>query len=236
MKSLIKILSVIIVISTSVTSCVSNYVASNNDTYKYPTTNEMLVYHPKTVKLYSTELVSDENYSTTLRKDAALLENSNIYAESRFSTRAYNLLSEARTYLGTPYKYGGTTRRGIDCSSFVQHVFAALNISLPRTSIEQSHRGTFVSKHNLKKGDLIFFAHTPKSRISHVGIVESVSPTGEIFFIHASSSKGVTISSLDTAYWSAKFRTGKRILDSDIDIQKIHEEAQNDTSLAKASV
>ncbi|MCX8676695.1 MULTISPECIES: C40 family peptidase [unclassified Apibacter] len=236
MKSLIKILSVIIVISTSATSCVSNYVASNNDTYKYPTTNEMLVYHPKTVKLYSTVSVSDENYSTTLRKDAALLENSNIYAESRFSTRAYNLLSEARTYLGTPYKYGGTTRRGIDCSSFVQHVFAALNISLPRTSIEQSHRGTFVSKHNLKKGDLIFFAHTPKSRISHVGIVESVSPTGEIFFIHASSSKGVTISSLDTAYWSAKFRTGKRILDSDIDIQKIHEEAQNDTSLAKASV
>lgn len=236
MKSLIKILSVIIVISTSATSCVSNYVASNNDTYKYPTTNEMLVYHPKTVKLYSTASVNDENYSTTLRKDAALLENSNIYAESRFSTRAYNLLSEARTYLGTPYKYGGTTRRGIDCSSFVQHVFAALNISLPRTSIEQSHRGTFVSKHNLKKGDLIFFAHTPKSRISHVGIVESVSPTGEIFFIHASSSKGVTISSLDTAYWSAKFRTGKRILDSDIDIQKIHEEAQNDTSLAKASV
>lgn len=236
MKSLIKILSVIIVISTSATSCVSNYVASNNDTYKYPTTNEMLVYHPKTVKLYSTASVSDENYSTTLRKDADLLENSNIYAESRFSTRAYNLLSEARTYLGTPYKYGGTTRRGIDCSSFVQHVFAALNISLPRTSIEQSHRGTFVSKHNLKKGDLIFFAHTPKSRISHVGIVESVSPTGEIFFIHASSSKGVTISSLDTAYWSAKFRTGKRILDSDIDIQKIHEEAQNDTSLAKASV
>ena len=236
MKSLIKILSVIIVISTSATSCVSNYVASNNDTYKYPTTNEMLVYHPKTVKLYSTASFSDENYSTTLRKDVALLENSNIYAESRFSKRAYNLLSEARTYLGTPYKYGGTTRRGIDCSSFVQHVFAALNISLPRTSIEQSHRGTFVSKHNLKKGDLIFFAHTPKSRISHVGIVESVSPTGEIFFIHASSSKGVTISSLDTAYWSAKFRTGKRILDSDIDIQKIHEEAQNDTSLAKASV
>lgn len=236
MKSLVKILSVIIVISTSATSCVSNYIASNNDTYKYPSTNEMLVYHPKSVKICNTSSISDENFSSTLRKDVVLTESNNIYAEKKFSKRVYNLLNEAKTYLGTPYKYGGTTRRGIDCSSFVQHVFAALNISLPRTSIEQSHRGTFVSKHNLKKGDLIFFAHTPKSRISHVGIVESVSPSGEIFFIHASSSKGVTISSLDTAYWSSKFRTGKRILDSDIDLQKLREEAQDSNSLAKASV
>lgn len=235
MKPLVKILSAIIVISTSATSCVSNYVANNNDTYKYPTTNEMLVYHPKTIKINNTSSINNANLSTALRKKDALIEDSNIYAEKKFSKNAYNLLCEAKTYLGTPYKYGGTTRKGIDCSSFVQHVFAALNISLPRTSIEQSHRGTLVSKHNLKKGDLIFFAHTPKSRISHVGIVESVSPTGEIFFIHASSSKGVTISSLDTAYWNSKFKTGKRILDSDMDLQKLREEAQNN-SLAKASV
>ncbi|MCT6868627.1 C40 family peptidase [Apibacter sp.] len=233
MKSIIKILFVINVLSITTTSCVSNYVASN-DTYKYPTTNEMLVsYHPKNVKISDPVLVSNEYHSTTTntKKDVVFDEDSNIYAEKNFSKTAYNLLSEARTYLGTPYKYGGTTRRGIDCSSFVQHVFAALNISLPRTSIEQSHKGTYVSKHNLKKGDLIFFAHTPKSRISHVGIVESVSPSGEIFFIHASSSKGVTISSLDKAYWNSKFRTGKRILNSDSD-----EEAQNNDKIAKASV
>ncbi|MDR1877162.1 MAG: C40 family peptidase [Flavobacteriaceae bacterium] len=216
MKSLLKLFTVVLIISATTTSCVSNYVVSNNNS-KYPSTYKLLASHnPKSPKgakgpnaaVDEKKLVSEKN---RLAENKTSVEKSNIHAEKEFSD-VQNLIREARTYLGTPYRYGGTTRNGIDCSSFVQHVFDAFDILLPRTSSLQSQKGTRVSKGELKKGDLIFFSHSPRSRISHVGIVESISPEGEIFFIHASSSQGVTITSLDTAYWKARFRAGKRIL------------------------
>ncbi|MDR2122611.1 MAG: C40 family peptidase [Flavobacteriaceae bacterium] len=219
MKSLIRLSSIIIVVSITATSCVSNYVISNKG-YKYPTTSELLVYHPKSAKGPN---VSGVNEKKLISEKDLLAEKSKIHAEMELSKKAYDLLGEAKTYLGTPYRYGGTTRNGIDCSSFVQKVFASFNIRLPRTSASQSQKGFRISKENLKKGDLIFFAHTPKSRISHVGIVENVSPSGEVFFIHASSSQGVVITSLDTAYWRSRFRTGKRILNAE-DFQIFQEE------------
>jgi lipoprotein Spr len=238
MKLLLKLFTVILIISTTATSCVSNYVVSNNN-HKYPTTNELLANQPKSLKGPNAALTNEKKLiadKTLLTEDkASLVENSNIYAEKEFSNEAFNLIVEAKTYLGTPYRYGGTTQNGIDCSSFVQHVFAAFDIPLPRTSVLQSQEGVRISKSELKKGDLIFFAHSPKSRISHVGIVESVSLTGEIFFIHASSSQGVTISSLDTAYWKTRFRTGKRILNSEEEYQKIPEYPNENINLVKVS-
>ncbi|MGM5631791.1 C40 family peptidase [Apibacter raozihei] len=230
MRSVFKLFTVLFIVSATTTSCVSNYVVSNNS-YKYPSTNEFLLVHnfgsrakgPNVAKVDEKALISDNS----LVSDNSLIENINIYAEKSFTKEAYNLITEAKTYLGTPYRYGGTTRNGIDCSSFVQHVFDAFDISLPRTSAMQSQQGTWISKEELKKGDLIFFAHTPKSRVSHVGIVESVSPSGEIFFIHASSSQGVTISSLDMAYWKKRFRAGKRVL-KEIEDNQINTEAQQD--------
>ncbi len=232
MKSLIRLFFIISVISITTTSCVSNYVVSNNN-YKYPTTNELLVAHvsskgPNVAKVDDKKLVT-----TNITDNKSLTKNINIYTEKSYTKEAYDLISEAKTYLGTPYLYGGTTRNGIDCSSFVQHVYDAFNISLPRTSVLQSQEGERISKEELKKGDLIFFAHTSKSRISHVAIVESVSPTGEVFFIHASSSQGVTISSLDMPYWEKRFRTAKRILNQDQNIQI--EPKNEDVNLAKVS-
>lgn len=214
MKALFKIFTLLSILSVTTTSCVSNYVTSNNN-YKYPSTSELLLAHnskgPNATQTEAKKLVTDNSLANVNSN----IENINFYAEKEYTKEAYKLITEAKTYLGTPYLYGGTARSGIDCSSFVQHVFDAFNISLPRTSAMQSQEGIKIAKEDLKKGDLIFFAHTPNSRVSHVGIVESVSPTGEVFFIHASSSQVVVISSLDTAYWKKRFKSGTRILNTE---------------------
>ena len=88
----------------------------------------------------------------------------------------------------------------------------ATGVELPRVAASQAHEGQPIAKENLQKGDLIFFAHSGRGRISHVGIVEEVTSTGEIKFIHASTSRGVMVSSLDDSYWRGKYRCEKNYL------------------------
>ena len=115
------------------------------------------------------------------------------------------------TYIGTPYRFGGTNRSGIDCSAFVLNVFGeSTGIELPRVAAEQAELGDKVEKQELQKGDLVFFSQG--GRVSHVGIVQEVTPEGEIKFIHAATSRGVMISSLNDSYWGRKFRFAKRII------------------------
>ena len=123
------------------------------------------------------------------------------------------ILSEAESYLGVPYRYGGTTRNGIDCSAFVQRVFEIFEHELPRVSAAQATQGRLVSNEELRAGDLLFFANSPRSRISHVGIVHNVSDDGEVEFIHASTSQGVTVTPLNSAYWAKRYKYAKRIID-----------------------
>ena len=126
--------------------------------------------------------------------------------------RADVAVKTARSYIGTPYKYGGTTRAGIDCSALVYHSYKAAKVSLPRTSKEQSKKGEKVNKNNLKVGDIVFFATGDKKReINHAGIVSSAKG-GNIRFIHASTSIGVTESSLSSEYYRKRFRKAKRVL------------------------
>ncbi|MET2897439.1 NlpC/P60 family protein [Vibrio rotiferianus] len=106
---------------------------------------------------------------------------------------------------GTPYRYGGNQRNGIDCSAFVQKAYVeAYQLTLPRTTKEQSNQGIKLDWQDARIGDLIFFK--TKRATYHVGIY-----LGNMQFMHASTSKGVIISRLDNPYWSSKFWQVRRV-------------------------
>lgn len=115
------------------------------------------------------------------------------------------LTQAAYKYIGVPYVYGGTTAKGFDCSGYTQHVFKQLGITLKRTAADQYKQGTYVSKSNLKVGDLVFFNTTGRTA-SHVGIY-----IGNNKFAHAGSSTGVTVASLSTSYWAKRYDGARRI-------------------------
>jgi cell wall-associated NlpC family hydrolase len=121
------------------------------------------------------------------------------------------VVETAKSYRGTPYRYGGTTRSGIDCSALIFHAFASVGLNMPRTSEQQSKIGKKVAKRNLEKGDVVFFATGKKKRqVSHAGIV-SDNAKGQVWFIHSSTSLGVTEDNLNNSYWSKAYLFGRRV-------------------------
>ena len=115
------------------------------------------------------------------------------------------VIETARTYQGTPYLYGGTTRLGLDCSGLLQLSFNEAGISIPRSSNEQAGWGDPVKPADLQPGDLVFFGASPGSRtITHVGLVTVVDAEG-VDFIHASTSLGVVENSLESDYYLSRF-------------------------------
>jgi len=106
---------------------------------------------------------------------------------------------------GTPYRLGGMSKRGIDCSAFVYLAYKELwGETIPRTTSEQLNSGAEVSKDRLKAGDLVFFKTGWTTR--HVGIYLSDSK-----FLHASTSQGVMISTLENSYWKRKYWLSRRL-------------------------
>ena len=122
----------------------------------------------------------------------------------------YKLMIESARWLGTPYRYGGTSFNGIDCSGLSCNIYRNVyNIKLSRNSQAQLDNDvdTKVKKGKLKQGDLVFFSNKrSRKRINHVGIYLK-----EGKFIHASSSKGVRMDYLDNSYWAERWITGGRI-------------------------
>jgi peptidoglycan endopeptidase LytE len=117
------------------------------------------------------------------------------------------LITFAKKLINIPYKFGGNSILGIDCSAYVKTVYGFLGIELPRTAREQFKTGETIERDDLSIGDLVFFK-TYASFPSHVGIY-----LGNNLFIHASSrGKKVTIDSLDTPYYLKRFIGGKRLL------------------------
>jgi cell wall-associated NlpC family hydrolase len=147
-------------------------------------------------------------------KETGNLDNAT-YEELKWQTEAKEyggnvastkILKTAAQYKGVPYVFGGTTPRGFDCSGYVQYVFARHGIRLTRTADTQALEGKFVSKKNLKPGDLVFFT-TYEPGASHVGIY-----AGNNLFWNATSSRGIMLSNLTDSYWGPRYYTARRIL------------------------
>lgn len=119
------------------------------------------------------------------------------------------LVKVAMGFLGAPYRLGGSTVTGIDCSGFVKKIYQVFNITLPRTAFEQSHVGLVVSRSELVEGDLIFF--NTRRALGHVGIY-----IGNNEFVHASSRKrGVRVDNLSMPYFNKRFVRAVRLKGSD---------------------
>lgn len=117
------------------------------------------------------------------------------------------IISSAKSLLGVPYRWGGTTTRGFDCSGFIRYVFAKENVSLPRTANEMYKMGKPVSRSALRNGDLVFFKTARYASVTHAGVY-----IGNGKFIHSSSSKGVSISNVnDRYYWGKRYVGAKRL-------------------------
>jgi len=115
------------------------------------------------------------------------------------------VIETARSYEGTPYKFGGTSRLGMDCSGLLCAAFAAIDVQIPRSSNEQAEWGESVKPQDLRVGDLVFFGASPGSSvITHVGLVTEATAE-DVQFIHSSSSLGVVENTLETDYFLSRF-------------------------------
>ncbi len=164
-------------------------------------------------KLYLEEKVDPataDTYSEVIGKRANIDEELKKVSESEEFTQKPmpdKLVTFAKKLVNIPYKFGGNSILGIDCSAYVKKVYGFLGIQLPRTAREQFETGEAVNREELSIGDLVFF-RTYASFPSHVGIY-----LGNNLFIHASSrGKKVTIDSLETPYYLKRFIGGKRLL------------------------
>jgi len=117
-----------------------------------------------------------------------------------------NIISASKPWMGAPYKYGGTSYEGVDCSGFVQQIYLQVfDIKLPRTTETMYAKGSFVREGWLNCADLLFFKNVRGGGVDHVGIY-----IGNNKFVHASTSRGVVISDLTSDYYSKHFVSARR--------------------------
>lgn len=121
------------------------------------------------------------------------------------------LINRGITFLGTPYRTGGTSTTGMDCSGFIIATFSGFSLKLPRTSNEMSRTGLEIPTDTAKKGDLIFFKTNGRSVINHVGMILEVLDN-EIKFIHSSTQRGVIVSSTKEGYYKNTLAKINRVI------------------------
>ena len=155
-------------------------------------------------------------YSKTRTITVASSDTTSITKKTRKKVRenseADKVIESAMAFSGVRYKYGGTTRKGMDCSGLIYVALQENDIAFPRVSYQMANEGKRVRINDVQKGDLLFFKTRKNSkRINHVGLVVAIDDN-EIKFIHSSSSRGVIVSSLREGFWNSAFIKATRIL------------------------
>lgn len=124
-----------------------------------------------------------------------------------------DIIAFAKTFLGTPYRYAGSTPSGFDCSGFINYVFGNFGFELTHSSYGLAEFGQTVKLSDIRPGDLMFFkgSNVNSTRVGHVAMVIEVTPDA-IKFIHSSTSRGVVIDNFKTSkYFIARFLKAKRL-------------------------
>lgn len=157
---------------------------------------------PVTVSVANT--AETPNINTTIESSSDL--------KTTYPKIADAIVSKALEYTGVRYKYGGNNSKGMDCSGLLHVAFTSNEVAIPRVSYVIAEKGHSIAVSNVLKGDLLFFKTNRKSKkINHVGLVVSTK-NDEIQFIHATTSRGVIVSSLREGYWNSAFVKATRIL------------------------
>lgn len=164
-----------------------------------PATAEAIKSFQSSRGLSADGLVGPSTYSALMGRTMPEVSRGSNYISRR-------VVSYSMNFLGVPYVFGGTSPSGFDCSGYVRYVYANAGVFLPRTADAQYDVGSPVSSDELVPGDLVFFS-TYDYGPSHVGIY-----MGDGSFIHASSSRGVTIDSLYSGYWDSCYIGARRVM------------------------
>ncbi len=156
-------------------------------------------------ELYVDEYVKEVPYVSTPSAEARRSGNVNALGIEREPGDNEELYNAIQQWMGTPYRYGGTDKNGVDCSAFVGHIYREVyGVDLHRVSNDMQQDVTLISKSELREGDIVFFTNS-KGRVSHVGIYLKNG-----LFAHSSTSRGVIISRLDDSHWRKHFYKGGR--------------------------
>ena len=149
-----------------------------------------------------------------VEEDIAARENARAAVSVETEQLLNDLLSEARSHMGKRYSSGSKGPNAFDCSGFSSYVYRQFGYQLSPSSRDQyANEGEKVERKELRKGDLVFFSgRSVKGGVGHVGIVVEADEKGNFSFIHAATSKGITISSCNEPYYAARFIGGKRVI------------------------
>jgi len=164
-----------------------------------------------TTKKEQRELTEEKPIIRT-KKDAEKTETVVFIEKSVEEKKASKITDGALKFEGTPYKYGGTSKKGMDCSGLVYTAFLEEDFSLPRSSRAMSLEGERLNLAEVGEGDLLFFETNKRRKvINHVGLVVGFNDE-EILFIHSTTSRGVIVSNFSEAYWKNAFVMARRVL------------------------
>ncbi len=179
------------------------------------------MYRKKTWRLYKTVAFlsililwlagcgSQKKASRHISRDYTRSEHRRLNASDE---RTGQIIQAARSYTGVPFRWGGTTRAGMDCSGLLVVAFRAGDMAIPRTSYEQSKIGRNVSLYELHPGDLVFFAAKKgqPQQVTHVGMITEVRGKRDVQFIHASTKLGVVENNIYSDYYQRIFVKARR--------------------------